>query len=51
MIEIDVLTIECIKSVLTFDYTINGEKYSYKGDTKANEWTIDELKELVSDKL
>lgn len=47
MIEIDILTIDCIEGILTFDYTIDGEKKSYKDNTNANAWNIEELKELA----
>ena len=47
MIEIDILTIEYINGVLSFNYTIDGMDKTYKKESIQNGWTIDELKELT----
>jgi hypothetical protein len=47
MIEIDILTIEYTNGVLSFDYTIDNKKQSYKKESKQDSWTIEELKGLI----
>jgi hypothetical protein len=47
MIEIDILTIEYINGLLSFNYTIDGIDKTYKKESNQNGWTIDELKELT----
>ena len=51
MIEIDILTIEYINGVLSFNYTLDGIKKVYEAENIKNGWTIEELKELVSDTI
>ena len=48
MIEIDILTIECIDGVLSFNYTLDGIEYSYEAESGQNSWTIEELESLVT---
>jgi hypothetical protein len=47
MIEIDILTIEYINGVLSFNYTLDGIEKVYKKESSQNGWTIEELKELA----
>lgn len=47
MIEIDILTIEYINGVLSFNYTIDREQLHYKNKNTQSGWTIEELELLV----
>ena len=47
MIEIDILTIEKVNGVLSFNYTLDGIDKTYKKESNQNGWTIEELKELA----